>query len=221
MEYSVFETKDRSGIIQLESRIKKKTFTAEGCKASWQILEIQACLPAISSMRFFYEKLPGLHLVAAGSLLEFALEELPSVGTQGNDLMACQKVPDDLIISLRADFKKYKKRVPELRISEVFESVVQQMGGKFLFTKAAIESNHKQIKEALELLIMTGLVIPVTHTSANGIPLGAEVDLKKRRMLIFDTGVFQRLLGLNISEVLFEDSFDLVKSGKKGSMQSL
>jgi len=40
--------------------------------------EIQACVPAISSLRFFYEKLPALHLIAAGSLLEFALEELPS-----------------------------------------------------------------------------------------------------------------------------------------------
>ena len=42
--------------------------------------EIQACLPAISSLRFFYEKMPDLHLIAAGSLLEFALAELPSFG---------------------------------------------------------------------------------------------------------------------------------------------
>lgn len=242
--------------------------------------EIQACLPAISSMRFFYENLPELHLVAAGSLLEFALGDLPSFGVgrirslfvypfcfdeflsacgeeillkakqrasanrplqepvhqkllnyfkrflilggmpevvaeyaEGNDLMTCQKILDDLIISLRADFKRYKHRVPELRISEVFESVVQQTGGKFVFAKAATDSNHKQIKEALELLIMAGLVIPVTHTSANGIPLGAEVDLKKRKMLIFDTGVFQRILGLNISGVLFENTIDLINKG--------
>jgi predicted AAA+ superfamily ATPase len=42
--------------------------------------EIQACIPAISSLRFFYEKMPELHVVAAGSLLEFALEEIPSFG---------------------------------------------------------------------------------------------------------------------------------------------
>lgn len=42
--------------------------------------EIQACLPAISSLRFFYENRPDLHLIAAGSLLEFALSELPSFG---------------------------------------------------------------------------------------------------------------------------------------------
>jgi predicted AAA+ superfamily ATPase len=42
--------------------------------------EIQTCLPAISSLRFFYEQYPELHIIAAGSLLEFALSELPSFG---------------------------------------------------------------------------------------------------------------------------------------------
>lgn len=242
--------------------------------------EIQACLPAISSLRFFYEKLPDLHLIAAGSLLEFVLEKIPSFGVgrirslfvypfsfneflsangetpllkakmeassdyplhdaihqkliayfkkylilggmpevvakyvQGNNLLECQRVLDDLIISLKADFSKYRKRVPMLRISEVFESVAQQVGSKFKYAGVTSESNHKQLKEALDLLIMSGLVIPVTHTSANGIPLGAEIDLKKRKMLVFDTGVFQRLQGLNIQEIMFEDGFDPVNKG--------
>ncbi len=42
--------------------------------------EIQACPEAIMSLRFFKEDLPDLHVVAAGSLLEFALEELPTYG---------------------------------------------------------------------------------------------------------------------------------------------
>lgn len=242
--------------------------------------EIQACIPAISSLRFFYEKLPDLHVIAAGSLLEFALSELPSFGVgrvrtlfvypfsfdeflhacgeklllkakqnaspeyplqeavhrkllnylkhflvlggmpelishyvQGENLQSCQRVLDDLIISLKADFTKYKKRVPALRLSEVFDSVVRQTGGKFVYSKAATEANHKQIKEAIELLIMAGLIIPVTHSSSNGIPLGAECDHKKRKMLIFDTGIFQRLLGLDITEILFENNFEMINKG--------
>jgi predicted AAA+ superfamily ATPase len=242
--------------------------------------EIQACVPAISSLRFFYEKFPGLHLIAAGSLLEFVLGDLPSFGVgrirsvfvypfsfneflsacsenlllkakqeasvdfplqeaihqklisylkkflvlggmpeviaeyvQGHNLQECQRILDDLIISLKADFTKYRERVPMLRISEVFESIVQQVGRKFKYSGVVSEANHKQIKEAIDLLIMASLVIPVTHSSANGIPLGAEPDFKKRKMLIFDTGVFQRLSGLSISEVLFEESFDLVNKG--------
>jgi len=42
--------------------------------------KIQACLPAISKLRYFYEKKPNLHIIAAGSLLAFALAELPSFG---------------------------------------------------------------------------------------------------------------------------------------------
>ena len=37
--------------------------------------EIQAAPRAISALRYFYEELPELHVVAAGSLLEFALKE--------------------------------------------------------------------------------------------------------------------------------------------------
>lgn len=42
--------------------------------------EIQSCPRAIQSLRFFYETKPGLHVIAAGSLLEFALEDLTSWG---------------------------------------------------------------------------------------------------------------------------------------------
>jgi len=39
--------------------------------------EIQACPKAIQSLRYFYEQLPELHVISAGSLLEFALKDLP------------------------------------------------------------------------------------------------------------------------------------------------
>ena len=42
--------------------------------------EIQASKEAIMSLRYFKEDYPDLHVIAAGSLLEFTLEELPSFG---------------------------------------------------------------------------------------------------------------------------------------------
>lgn len=42
--------------------------------------EIQVSKEAIMSLRYFKEDYPELHVIAAGSLLEFALEELPSFG---------------------------------------------------------------------------------------------------------------------------------------------
>lgn len=242
--------------------------------------EVQACVPAISSLRFFYEKMPGLHVIAAGSLLEFALADIPSFGVgrirsmfvyplsfdefltavgeetllrakqkaspakplaaplhgklltwlkrflilggmpevvshyvRHKDLRGAGQILDDLAVSLRADFAKYRQRVPALRISEVFDAVVAQSGSKFVYAKAATEANHKQVKEAVDLLVMAGLAIPVTHTSANGLPLGAESNPKKRKMLLLDTGILQRLLGLDIASVLFDDDFDAINRG--------
>ena len=39
--------------------------------------EIQECPKAIVSLRYFYEELPELHIIAAGSLLEFVLMDIP------------------------------------------------------------------------------------------------------------------------------------------------
>ena len=242
--------------------------------------EIQSCENAILSLRFFYEKMPNLHVVAAGSLLEFALQSLPSFGVgrvrtlfvypfsfdeflislnenklvelknnansnnqldeifhlkltdyfkqfliiggmpevvaryaQNKKLSEAQQILDDLIISYKSDFVKYNKRIPFDRINEVFEAVSKQMGNKFIYTKAGNNLSHIQIKEALQLLILAGLVIPVTHTSANGIPLGAEIDSKKRKMLILDTGLFQRILNLDISIITFEENLNVINKG--------
>ncbi len=46
--------------------------------------EIQACSRAITALRYFYEEMPELHVVAAGSLLEFAFEESSSSSAGGN-----------------------------------------------------------------------------------------------------------------------------------------
>ena len=38
--------------------------------------EIQACPRAITALRYFYEEIPDLHVIAAGSLLEFAMKDI-------------------------------------------------------------------------------------------------------------------------------------------------
>jgi Predicted ATPase (AAA+ superfamily) len=242
--------------------------------------EIQTCIAAMNKLRYFYEQYPELHLIAAGSLLEFAIEEMPSFGVgrirslfmypfafdeflqalgdgmlieayrkaspqkpliesihnqlinrlklfliiggmpesvseyvENKDLLRSQRVLNDLIISFKNDFAKYKKKVPALRINEVFESVAQQAEGKFVYERAAMGSTNVQIKQALDLLIMAGLVYPVTHSAANGIPLGAEINPKFRKMIIFDTGIFQQLLHLDMAQLMISDDFNTINKG--------
>lgn len=242
--------------------------------------EIQACIPAISSLRYFYEEYPELHVIAAGSLLEFALQELPSFGVgrirslflypfsfdeylramnmgmmadaiqkaspgepfsealhnkyirqllrfmliggmpeavstyvRGGSLLECQTVLDDLTLSLYDDFSKYKQRVPTSRLREIFASIIQQTGGKFTYSKASRDSNHWQIKESVGLLELAGLVYPVTHTSANGLPLAAEINPKHRKYLIFDTGIYQRFLRLDIGQMITAENLEQINKG--------
>ena len=242
--------------------------------------EIQSCLPAISSLRFFYEQYSELHIIAAGSLLEFALAELPSYGVgrvsslflypfsfaeflraanaellrkmiteaspqeplpevihtkalelykqflvlggmpkvissyfSGGDLLSCQRVLDGLISAYEDDFAKYKKRSSPSLIRMVFRSVIEQNGQKFVYNKALPDANQIQVKDALELLTMAGMIIPVTHSAANGVPLGAEINPKMRKFIVFDSGIFQRILGLKLSEVLLKNDFESINKG--------
>ena len=242
--------------------------------------EIQACIPAISSLRYFYEEYPELHVATAGSLLEFALQELPTFGVgrirsmflypfsfdeylramglemladalkkaspenpfseavhnrclqelirfiliggmpktvavyaHGGSLLDCQKMLDDITLSLYDDFAKYKERVPTSRLREVFSSVINQTGGKFTYSDASKDANHGQIKESIELLELAGIIYPVTHTSANGLPLAAEMNTKHRKFLIFDTGIYQRFLRLDLGRLLTAESLQQVNKG--------
>ncbi len=242
--------------------------------------EIQASLPAISKLRYFYEKKPNLHVIAAGSLLEFALSELPSFGVgrvrslfmypfsfieflgalnekplasmiqQSNskspihpifheklksyfkkfliiggmpqavqtyvangDLLEVQRILDDLIIAIQADFVKYKRQIPPTNIKSVFESIVKQVGTKFKYSNELTSLTNPMIKQVIDLLEMAGLVYQVTHSSSNGIPLGAEANPKKIKLLIFDTGIYQRILGLDVASLLLKNDIEVINKG--------
>lgn len=242
--------------------------------------EIQACLPAIASLRFFYEEYSELHVVAAGSLLEFALQEIPSFGVgrirslymypfsfneflqaQGlnrlldekrnatidhsmleplheklidylrtfllvggmpesvkiwiekSDYLACRKVQNDILETYTDDFAKYKKRISPMILQQTLRSVALQSGCKFVYSQVSPDMESAKIKEALELLSMAGIIAPVTHTAANGVPLGAEVNTKFRKYLFMDTGLLQRLLNLGMDNILLSTDVDLVNKG--------
>lgn len=70
---SVFETLDATKILAaLEAHTKTKISPEESLIF---FDEIQACPTAIAALRYFYEECPQYKVVAAGSLLEFALTE--------------------------------------------------------------------------------------------------------------------------------------------------
>jgi hypothetical protein len=106
-----------------------------------------------------------------------------------------------------------KKNISPSLIIIVFKSVADQNGQKFVYSKVLPDLNQLLVKNALELLTMAGLIIPITHSAANGVPLGAEINPKLRKFIVFDSGIFQRLHGLKLSEVLLRDDFESINKG--------
>ena len=66
-----FETLDPRKIIQMIELLSNQTITPG--KSLLFLDEIQECPKAIQALRYFYEEMPELHVIGAGSLLEFAL----------------------------------------------------------------------------------------------------------------------------------------------------
>lgn len=71
----------------------------------------------------------------------------------------------------------------------------------------------KQVREAVDLLVLAGLVHRVPHTSAQGMPLGAQANHRRFKMIPCDVGLYQCLSGLRLSEEMIKDSKTMVNSG--------
>ena len=254
--------------------------------------EIQESQEAIMALRYFKEDMPGLHVIAAGSLLEFVLDDIPTFGVgrihsmymfpmtfdefllangeqllmearnhahadaplptplhnklvglvrtfmlvggmpesvakwvQAHDFLQCQEVQDDIITGYEADFPKYKKKVdPQLMIATM-RSAATQATKKFVYSRVPGEYKTAEVKKSLDLLIKAGILIPVTHTSGNGLPLGDEADEGIRKMLLLDTGLMLRLLNMTTgdtsaitAQILTATAADLVNKGPMAEM---
>lgn len=235
--------------------------------------EIQECPEAIMALRFFKEDYPGLHVIAAGSLLEFTLQELPTFGVgrihtlfmypmtfdeflnanNENGLISmkkqadsqhpldaafheklieyfriyllvggmpeavlawikthnfnqCSHIQEDIILTYEDDFSKYKKRVSPDLLRTTLHGICHQPGEKITFKQISADYRSSQIREAVRLLTLAGLVIPVIATSGNGIPLDAEANEKNMKILLLDSGLLLSVLQLegNLAQHLVE-----------------
>ena len=254
--------------------------------------EIQESQEAIVALRYFKEDMPNLHVIAAGSLLEFVLDEIPTFGVgrihsmymfpmtfdefllangeqllldarghanfdaplpaplhekmiglmrtfmlvggmpesvvkwvQTHDFLQCQEVQDDIITGYEADFPKYKKKVDPQLLIATMKSTATQATRKFVYSRVPGEYKTAEVKKALDLLIKAGILVPVIHSSGNGLPLGDEADESIRKILLLDTGLMLRLLNMTMgdtsaitAQILTATAADLVNKGPMAEM---
>lgn len=240
--------------------------------------EVQASPRAIIAMRYFYEKMPQLHVIGAGSLIEFEIENISMpVGRiesmylyplsfseylnvlgrgdlnnmlvekafgrieepihkqllthvrdysfiggmpevvghflKTSNVQECQKLQTDIIETYRKDFAKYAKRTQIKYLRLVFDAVPRLLGNKFIFSHVSSEIKSRELGEALDMLEMAGVVYKICHSSCDGLPLGASADLTRFKVLFFDVGLAQRLLGSDIKPLLLNPNIMTVNKG--------
>lgn len=228
--------------------------------------EVQAEPQAIQALRYFYEMMPELHVIAAGSLLDFAIESVglpvgrvqtvymyplsflefvnacgetilldaivnnsgmqamsPIAHTKALTLVSeylaiggmpeavatwietknphkCFEVHQTLINSYRQDFGKYATKYQIKYLDILFDNVPLQLGKKFKYSSLAGDYRKRELAPCLDLLATAGVVNKVFHTDAQGLPLGAQINLDQFKIICLDVALAQSMLGLNLGE---------------------
>lgn len=141
------------------------------------------------------------------------MPEVVATYVNGGSLYECMQILDDLMRTYYDDFAKYKKKIPALLLRRTFKSLAEQTGGKFNYSEISREERHEMLKQSVEWVVLAGLAHPQNMTYVNGIPLGAEVNQKFRKFLIFDTGIMLRVLGEDISDILLGETLEQINKG--------
>jgi len=226
--------------------------------------EIQECPSAITSLRYFFEEMPQLHIIAAGSLLEFALEShefkmpvgriqyiymqplsfgefLDAIGESdirnyirdgknlattpealhlklneyvrkyfllggmpaviyeycsNKDIITCQRIQRLLIDTYTDDFAKYAKQSAHMYMRKVFSATATMTGQRFIYSNVDSMVKSRELKNALKLLEMAGVVRRIKRTSGAGIPLEAGSSGTIFKVLFMDVGLLHAVNGI-------------------------
>jgi uncharacterized protein len=228
--------------------------------------EIQQCSKALISLRYFKEKMPDLHVIAAGSLLEFALydenfsfpvgrvqfarlyplsfeeyldakddhalrEQLYSydfhslppmaihehlmtrvmeyftIGGMPAAVMAFLKtktllevkyVQQAILDSFEADFGKYAQKSQHRHLKKIFLQIPRLIGSHVKYSRIDPEllNPARDMKKALELLQMAGLISLIFATSAGNIPLFSGLKEHIFKLLFLDIGLVEQAMNI-------------------------
>ncbi|MCF7899199.1 ATP-binding protein [Candidatus Babeliales bacterium] len=242
--------------------------------------EIQLVPQAVTALRYFYEMMPELHVIAAGSLLDFAIktvgmpvgrvsslymhplsfiEFLRAIGSgiiieeilnhelkdemlevlhnkfldlvgqylaiggmpqavacwkNLQDIHLCSEIPNTLISTYRQDFEKYAQKYQIKYLNVLFNNIPHQLGRKFKYNEIEGEYRKRELSPCLDLLLTAHVAHKVMRTSAQGIPLGAGVDLHSFKILLIDVALSQFILGLKTGNWILKPLEEFINKGE-------
>ncbi|MBN2531382.1 MAG: ATP-binding protein [Spirochaetales bacterium] len=226
--------------------------------------EIQECPAAIIALRYFYEQISPIHIIGAGSLLEFTLrsesirvpvgriqyifmkpmsfgEFLDAIGEEKarkiiqnfssvqpisevihNHLLAlikkymilggmpavideyiatgnlekCRQIQNSIIQTYRDDFGKYARYVKHIHLIKIFNFIPVSVGNKFKYSHVDPDTQSRDLKEAVRLLRMAGIIYVIKKTSGHALPFEVHANDKHFKTIFLDVGLMQNMCGL-------------------------
>lgn len=242
--------------------------------------EIQECPAAITALRYFHERLPQLHVIGAGSLLEFVFRSedfrMPVgrvsslfmqpmtlaefMDAQGGDKLngylnkthledsfdslyqqeferilrryllvggmpkvvaayldkasseELKTLQTSILQTYQMDFSKYASTAKHKYLKEVFLAAPGLVGQQCKYSHINPNIQSRDLKSALQLLVEARCLTPVYHSSGQGIPLAAQINQARFKLLFLDVGLMQRALGLE-AELLLAENIEMVNRG--------
>jgi predicted AAA+ superfamily ATPase len=273
-----FETLNVTEILEKISILKSVQITPG--KTLLFMDEIQSCPESIVSLRYFYEKMPELHVIGAGSLLEFALRSsdfkmpvgrisslymeplsfaefldaqghenlikyldqvdiytklenlykdilekilkkyllvggMPAVVSayvEGASPEEIKMLQSSILQTYQADFAKYATTSKHKYLKDVFLAAPRVVGKQCKYSYINPHVQSRFLKDALGLLSDARCLHQIFHSSGHGIPLEAQLNPKKFKILFIDVGLMQRSLGLD-TKLMFEKDIMIVNRG--------
>jgi uncharacterized protein len=239
--------------------------------------EVQQCPKALQALRYFKEELPELHLIAAGSLLDFAiheedfsfpvgrvqfarlyplsfeeyleacghgplkdalssydckdpppaavhhillerLKEYCLIGGMPAAIMAYLNTHSFLEVNyvlkslwdaFEADFGKYARKAQHRHLKKIFTETPRLLGEHVKYSRIDPELPNpaREMKQAIELLKLAGLLHPISATSAGGLPLLAGLKENIFKLLFLDIGLLSFSMGLDAQSHLMVGPF--------------
>ena len=274
----VFRSLDMNAIVhELEGVV------GQGIRGDRSLLfldEVQATPHAIAALRYFYEDMADLALVAAGSLLEFTLADhsfsmpvgrveylhlgplsfLEYLGAVEPTLVPwiegfdfSEPIPDSaharllerqreylfvgglpeavaqfvetkslsdvgvvhrsISESYQDDFSKYARRSDLMRLQRLFEYIPRTIGRKVKYSNFSPEDRSKDVKSGIELLSKAQVCHRVWSSHCSGVPLSADVDEHKYKLIFMDVGLANHVCRNRWSDISQASSQSLVNEG--------
>ncbi|MEI8349153.1 MAG: AAA family ATPase [Candidatus Omnitrophota bacterium] len=128
------------------------------------------------------------------------------------NFLNCQRIQNSLLQAYRNDFGKYAKTSEQKYLQKVLDEAPRLVGDRIKYSNIDADSKSRDIKQALNLLKLTGIIYPVYATSASGLPLEAQVNEMKFKLNFLDVGLMQNACGLQ-SELTLTNDFIQINSG--------